>query len=147
MRIRVTCEIARTPEIVFPWLAEPEKAMVWQKNVKGGAIIDKKPEMTGTTFTEVLEENGRTLEMRGTITGYSENRFIGFQLRSRIHEVAVSYTLEARQEASGVTIEANIKWKFPLNIISLVIGRKIKNGIAEQLESEIFDLKRMCEAG
>ena len=35
MRITYENEILQSPEIVFPWIAEPEKAMKWQKNVKG----------------------------------------------------------------------------------------------------------------
>ena len=70
MRIIYENEILRPPEIVFPWISEPEKAMKWQKNVKGGEIVINKPEIIGTTFNEVIEEDGKSLEMYGIITKY-----------------------------------------------------------------------------
>lgn len=65
MRIAGEIMIAKAPEAVFPRIAEPEKAMRWQRNVKGGEIILSTPDMVGTTFTETIEENGRSLDMRG----------------------------------------------------------------------------------
>lgn len=146
MNIKYSKEILRPPEIVFPWIVEPEKAMKWQRNVKGGEIIIKTPEMIGTTFTEVIEEDGKVLEMQGTITKYKEDQIIGFHIQSKIHEFDVSYAVEEVNEATRLTIEAIIKWKFPMNIISLFIGRKIEKGLLKQIESEVLELKRLCES-
>ena len=145
MRITYENEILKPPEIVFPWIAEPEKAMKWQKNVKGGEIIINKPEIIGTTFKEVIEEDGNSLEMYGIITKYIKNKIIGFHLESKIHEFDVSYSVEEINMATKISIEAIIKWKFPMNIISLFIGKKMEKGLIKQLESEILDLKRICE--
>jgi hypothetical protein len=145
MRISYENEILKPPEIVFPWIAEPEKAMKWQKNVKGGEIIINKQEIIGTTFKEVIEEDGNSLEMYGIITKYIKNKIIGFHLESKIHEVDVSYSVEEINKATKISIEAIIKWKFPMNIISLFIGKKMEKGLIKQLESEILDLKRICE--
>ena len=72
MRITYANEILKPPEFVFPWIAEPDKAMQWQKNVKGGEIILSKPEVVGTTFKEEMEEDGNSLEMYGVITQFIE---------------------------------------------------------------------------
>jgi hypothetical protein len=138
-------EICKTPEVVFPWIAEPGKAMQWQKNVKGGEILSQKPEMVGTTFKEEIEEDGQRLEMRGVITKFVEHQIVAFHLESKIHEVDVSYSLERVNEVTRVTVDATICWKFPLNLLSIFIRRKMKAGIAEQLKTEIFELKRLCE--
>src|SRR5512136_1242738 len=116
--MRVECEniISRPPKAVFPWIAEPDKAMKWQKNVKGGEVLVSKPGMVGTTFKETIEENGHSLEMHGSITEYVENRVIGFHLESRIHTVEVSYSLQETNTQTRISIMANIRWKFPLNI-------------------------------
>ena len=145
MRIIYENEILRPPEIVFPWISEREKAMKWQKNVKGGEIVINKPEIIGTTFKEVIEEDGNSLEMYGIITKYIKNKIIGFHLESKIHEFDVSYSVEEINMATKISIEAIIKWKFPMNIISLFIGKKMEKGLIKQLESEILDLKRICE--
>jgi Polyketide cyclase / dehydrase and lipid transport len=145
--MRVACEnvISKPPEIVFPWISEPEKAMKWQKNVKGGEILVNKPERVGTTFKETIEENGRSLQMHGTITEYAENRLMGFHLESNIHSVDVSYTVEEMNTQTRVSVFAIIKWKFPMNVLSLFLHKKMERNLAGQLESEILDLKRICE--
>ena len=145
MRIYYTNEILKPPEIIFPWVAEPEKAMQWQSNVKGGEIIIKKLEVIGTTFKEEIEENGNTLEMSGVITKYSKNREIGFHLESKIHKVDVNYSIEGINQSSRIFVDAKINWKFPMNIFSLFVGNKMKESILQQMESEILELKRICE--
>ena len=39
MRIIYANDICKSPEVVFPWIAEPNKAIQWQKNVKLELII------------------------------------------------------------------------------------------------------------
>ena len=111
MRITYENEILKPPEIVFPWIAYPDKAMKWQKNVKGGEIFINKPEIIGTTFKEVIEENGHTIEMYGTITKYIENQIIGFYLKSEIHKFDVTYSVEEINRATKISIEAIINMR------------------------------------
>ncbi len=146
MRIIYENEILKPPEVVFPWIAEPHKAMQWQKNVKGAEIIINKPEVVGTTFKEEIEEGGNSLEMRGVITRFIKDQIIAFHLESKMHEVDVSYSLEGVNKTTRVTVDARINWKFPINLLSIFIGRKMKRGIAEQLKTEIFELKKLCES-
>jgi hypothetical protein len=145
MRIRYSSEIASPPEVVFPWIAEPEKAMQWQKNVKGGGIIIEKPEIIGTTFKETIEEGGNTLEMQGVITEYKPKQFIGFHLKSRIHEFDVRYLVEEAQQATKLSIELDINWKFPMNIMSLFIGKKMEASLINQINAEVLELKKLCK--
>lgn len=145
MRIHYSNEVSKPPETVFPWIENPEKAMKWQKNVKDGEVIINKPEIIGTTFKEVIEEDGNVLEMEGTITKYIKNKLMGFHIKSKIHEFDVSYALEEINKTTKLSIEVVIKWKFPVNIISLFIGRKMKERLIQQVDSEVLDLKRLCE--
>lgn len=145
MKICYSNIISSSPEVIFPWIAEPEKAMQWQKNVKGGEIIIEKPEIIGTTFKERIEEDGSTLEMQGMITEYKPNQLIGFHLKSRIHEFDVRYLVEEMQQATNLSIEVDIKWKFPMNIMRLFIGKKMKASLTNQIEAEVLELKKLCE--
>ena len=145
MQIHYSNEIACSPEEVLPWIAEPEKAMRWQKNVKGGEIIIEKPEIIGTTFVEMIEEDGNALEMQGAITEYKPDRLIGFHLKSRIHEFDVRYLVEEAQQGTKLTIELDIKWKFPMNILRLFIGEKMEASLKGQINAEVLELKKLCE--
>ena len=120
--------------------------MQWQKNVKGGEIIINKPEIVGTTFKELIEENGNQLEMYGVITQYIKDQVIAFHIDSRIHNFIVRYSIEEENNNSRIVVDIIIKWKFPMNILSIFIGKKMKKGLTEQLESEILELKRICES-
>ncbi len=60
MKINCAIEVSGQPDEVFPWIDDPEKAMLWQKGVKKGEIIRETPEKIGTTFTEEMEEGGNS---------------------------------------------------------------------------------------
>ena len=145
MKISTVIDINCKPEDVFPWIDEPNKAMLWQKGVKSGEIIKETPEKIGTTFKETMEEDGKSLEMHGMITNYIPNELISFQLESKIHKVRVNYSIKGETEKSIVLIDSTINWKFPMSIISVFIGSKIKAKILDQTRFELSELKRLCE--
>ncbi len=145
MKISITTDIYCKPEEAFLWIDDPDKAMRWQKGVKGGEIIKQTPEKIGTTFKEVMEENGKSLEMYGKITDYVHNELISFKLDSKIHKVYVTYSVKGEGEKSVVLMESTIKWKFPMSIICFFIGFKIQAKIINQTKSELAELKRLCE--
>ena len=145
MKINFAIEVSGEADEVFPWIDNPDKAMLWQKGVKKGEIIKETPEKIGTTFIEEMEDSGNSLVMRGVITGYVRNQMITFQLESKIHKLDVCYSITGEGGKSLITAESNIHWKFPMNIVSIILGRKIKEGILKQTESEFAELKRLCE--
>ena len=145
MNITASVEISCKKEEVFSWINEPDKAMRWQKGVKGGEILHETSQRIGTTFKEEMEENGKRLVMFGEITDYIPNESISFQLESKIHRVHVKYVVAGGKGKSTVVMESTINWKFPLNMICLFIGHKIKAKIHQQTESEFAALKRLCE--
>jgi hypothetical protein len=127
MKISFEENIKKPAEIVFAWIAD-------------------KPEIIGTTFKEIIEEDGKRLEMHGLITKYTQNRTIGFHIESKIHEFDVSYSVEQIDKETKVSIDAIIKWKFPMNFIGLFVGKKMEEGLLGQIKSEVLDLKRICES-
>lgn len=145
MRLHCTNEFSNSPEEIFPWIADPEKAMQWQGHVKGGKIITSTPDVVGTTFSEVLQEGGTKLEMAGVVTQFSPNELIAFHLTTRIHEFDVSYALEGTATGTRLSIDARIRWKFPMNFINIFMGKRVERQLAEQLRSETEQLKRICE--
>jgi uncharacterized protein YndB with AHSA1/START domain len=133
-------------ETVWPWLADPEKAMVWQTNVAGGEIIDQKPGMVGTTFRERVEEGGGGMDMEGSITAFEPNRRIAFHLESRVNKVDVDYCIAAVGDVVRLTVTSDVKWLFPVNVMSTFAGRTIRRRIVAQYDEEFARLKGLCEA-
>ena len=145
MKIFFTLEIAGEPEKIFPWIDDPEKAMRWQKGVKKGKIIEERPEKVGTTFIEEMGKGAKILEMKGVITDYVKNKVIVFHLESKLHKVNVSYLLERENGRTVLKTEADIHWKFPMSLVNIIFGWKIKKDIKEEMETEFDELKRLCE--
>jgi hypothetical protein len=56
MNISYCIEILQPPHRVFPWIAEPEKALHWQRDVKAVKILEEQPGKSVTKFTELVEE-------------------------------------------------------------------------------------------
>jgi len=73
------------------------------------------------------------------------NELISFHLESKIHRVNVIYSVAENINKSTVRAESTIRWKFPMNLIYLFIGFKIKRTIMLQTKSEFAELKRLCE--
>lgn len=145
MKITTSIVISSKPDEVFSWIDNPDKAIRWQKAVKSRQIIKETPERIGTTFKEELEENGKTLVMYGEIKDYIPGTLITFQLESKIHRVSVKYSVAGNKNKTTLVVESIIKWKFPMNIISLIMGNKIKAKILKQINLELEDLKNYCE--
>lgn len=145
MEITSSIAIKNTPEAVFGWLENPEKARVWMTSVSEGEILHETPDRVGTTFREVVQDENDSIEMYGTITGFEMNKSIAFHLESRVNIVDVEYSVEKIDEGTRLSYRAKIKWKFPVNIISIFMGNKMRQNILAQLQDELCALKELCE--
>jgi uncharacterized protein YndB with AHSA1/START domain len=145
MKISFSIDINSTPATVFGWLEEPEKATKWMTSVTKTEILHETPERIGTTFREVVEEDGSGVELQGVITDFKPNKSISFHLDSRVNAVDVEYYVEETQNGTRLTQNANVQWKFPVNVISIFMGVKIKQNISAQSQKEFEKLKELCE--
>jgi hypothetical protein len=146
MIVAAEIEIAKTAQEVFPWIADPEKAMQWQRNIKSGEVVNRKPGIVGTEFKETLEEGGAELEMLGRITDFVGDKLMEFHLESRVHVVDVIYKLEGIEGHTRLSVEADIEWKFPLNLVRVFLGRKMRSNLSNEMIDELNTLKRICES-
>jgi uncharacterized protein YndB with AHSA1/START domain len=147
MRLLFEVDIESDLETVFSWLASPEKARLWMTSVSEAEILDEKPGMVGTTFRERVEEDGGGIEMYGLITAYEPNHRISFHLESRVNKVDVDYRIDAVGDGVRLTVASDIKWLFPVNLVSAFAGRTIKRKIVAQSNEEFGRLKKLCEGG
>lgn len=114
-------------------------------SVSEGEILHETPDRVGTTFREVVQDENGSIEMHGTITGFEINKSIAFHLESRVNIIDVEYSVEKIDEGTRLIYRAKIKWKFPVNIISIFLGNKMKQNILAQLQDELCALKELCE--
>ena len=145
MNIASSIKIQSSPNVVFGWLENPEKAMTWMTSVSGGEILHETPDRVGTKFREIVKDESGSIEMHGMITDFEENKSIAFHLESKVNIVDVEYHVEKNDEGTRLDYQASVKWKFPVNIISIFMGKKMQQNILAQLQDELNRLKVLCE--
>jgi uncharacterized protein YndB with AHSA1/START domain len=145
MKISNTIEIKSTPEKVFYWLEDPDRAMEWMTSVTKAEIINETPNMVGTTFIEYIEENGRGIEMHGVVTDFVSNKRLAFQLDGDFNSVEVDFTLEGKEGITQLTQNAEIHFKGIMSVLSILLGPFFKKKIMSQVRSEFTRLKELCE--
>lgn len=145
MNLIYSIEIESTPEAVFNWIGSPEKAMQWMTSVTKTEMLHQTPEMVGSTFRETVAEGGKGIEMQGKVTGYQLNESISFHLESRVNQVDVKYKVEQTPNGARLTQDANVQWKFPVNLFSLFMGSKFKQNLLDQTGEELGRLKALVE--
>lgn len=147
MRITHSVDISRRPEDVFPWIGSPEKAMVWMSSVSKREFVHRTPEVIGTTFREIVSDDGGATELHGVVTGYRPNRFISFHLSGHYNDVDVEYRLEEKGNGTRVTQKADIRFKSFLRVIGILMRPMIRKKLALQAGREFAALKALCEGG
>ncbi len=145
MNISITIDIKNTPNKVFYWLEDPSRAMKWMTSVSKTEIISQTPGMVGTTFREIVEEDGRGTELRGVVTDFVSGKRLAFHLEGDYNTVEVSYTLEEQGELTRLSQTAEIHFKGLLRIFSLLFGCLLKRKIVNQAQSDFAKLKALCE--
>ena len=147
MKISYTIDINSTPEEVFHWLDNPERAMTWMSSVSKTQILHETPGMVGTTFREVVEENGQWTELHGVVTGYRPNQLIAFHLNGKFNVVDVAYRVQGIENRTRLTQTASIHFKSFMRVLSVLIGPVLKKQIVGQLQKEFARLRELCERG
>jgi len=145
MKLIHSIEINAEPSLVFAWIEDPKRAMQWQTSVASGEIIKQTPGQVGTTFREMVEENGQSTELFGEITEFIPNQLIAFHLEGKFNVVDVSFRVEASISGSRVTQQADLRFKGLLRLMSLFFGRTFRRKLAVQAQQEFARLKALCE--
>lgn len=145
MKLAYTIDINSTPEIVFSWLSTPERAMMWQTSVSKTEILHETPNMIGTTFREIVEENGRRVEMNGVVTDYRKDQVLAMHLDSKYNNVDVEYRLEEIGGRTRLTMISNIRLRSFLRVFSIILWPAFKKKLLRQLNREYARLKELCE--
>ena len=146
MKLSYTVDINCTPERVWYWLGNPERAMVWQTNVSKTEIIKETPNMIGTTFRETVEENGSGVEMQGVVTDYRENRSLAMHLSGKYNVVDLAWRIEEMEGYTSVTLNSDIRFKSFVKILNILMRHFFRKKITEQLRGEFARLKELCES-
>ncbi len=140
-------EIDNDPDHVFHWISDPERAKLWMTSVSQTEILNRTPNMIGTTFRETVEENGRGTELQGVVTDYQPGRLMAFHLGGRYDVVDVEYRLDDVGGRTRLIQEATIRFRGLLGVASFLLRPLFKRKIIAQSRQELARLKEFCEKG
>ncbi len=131
MRITHEVEIARPPEEVFAYLADPANMPEWQSGV---TEVQKEDERR---FREVRRVLGREVASDVEVTALDPPRRFDLAVRSGPLTVEISHTLEAAGDGTRLRVagEGNAGFMGPF------VGRKL----AKQVERDFAKLKSVLE--
>ena len=145
MKISNLIEIQATPEKVFYWLEEPDRAKKWMTSVTRSEIHKVTPNRIGTTFSEYIEENGRGIEMRGIVTEFVPKKRFAVHLESEINSVDVRFTLIEKGSTTQLKQDAILRFKGMMKVLSIFLRATIRKNITRQTKKEFAKLKELCE--
>lgn len=145
MKIVNIVDIEATPEEVFSWLDDPERAKEWMTGVTRSEFIEKTPEKVGTTFHEYIEKDGRGIEMLDTVTEYVPDERFAVHLESDINTVDVVFSLADREGGTRLTQEVDLRLKGALGAMGLFLESSIRKKVQAQAQREFAGLKQLCE--
>ena len=146
MKLSYEIEIECTPERIWYWLGDPERAKAWQNNVSETRILQRTPDMVGTTFVETIEENGESTDMQGVVTSYIENRSLGMHLNGRYNSVDVDWQIEEAGRRSRLTVHADVRFKGRIKVASILMRSAFRENLTIEFEEEFARLKKLCES-
>lgn len=145
MKLSFEIEIDCSPEEVFYWLKDPERAKEWMTSVSETEMLSGTPNTVGSTFREIIKDQNGQTEMRGVVTGYRENELISFHLSGQYNTVDVEFRLEKRGQQTRVSQIAEVRFRSFMRILSIFLGPAFKKQITAQSQTEFARLKALCE--
>jgi hypothetical protein len=145
MQILHTVKILRSPEDVFPWIGNPEKALKWQLNVSGSRILKQEEGMVGTTFEETVSDRKGSTTLRGVITKWETNRLVAFHLEGQYIRVNTEFQLETENGFTKVIQRAEIEFISFTRLVMIFMGSFFRKKIEKEFASQFERLKELCE--
>ncbi|MBD3669757.1 MAG: SRPBCC family protein [Gammaproteobacteria bacterium] len=145
MRLKTGIDLECSPQQAFTWVDDPVRAKQWQINVSHVEILKETEQRVGTTFVERLDENGRGTELHGYISEYEPNSIIAFHLEGDYNVVDVRYTVSPLNGGARLEIEAKIRFRSLIRILSLFMGPVFKRQTRQRLDEELLRLQQLCK--
>jgi uncharacterized protein YndB with AHSA1/START domain len=140
-----TIDIAAPPARVFQWIYDPSRNRQWLPNLVEAEVLTSVPGEVGNTFRQVYVDNGRRIEMTGTVTGYEQDRYLACELTGPF-TLRVDYRLEDLGGGTRVTQNSAVQMKGFMKVIGLLLAPLMKKMAAKNSGSSFGKLKQLAEA-
>ena len=147
METTYSIEIDTTPDRVFYWLDDPQRVMKWLSSIVENENLHETRDKVGTTFRQVVDENGRRMEVHGTVTAYETNERLAIHLNAKGFEVDAEYRLMKIAGGTRLSQTSEVHFQGFMKLMGPLIAVFMKKAWLKQLEKDFGKLKTLCENG
>ena len=134
--------IQRSQQEVFDVLTDIPKAAQWQSYTDSAEWTSSGPAGVGSTFKTVGKFMGRGVDTELTVTGWEPPRMISFESTDGPFPVEASYSLEAQDGGTLVTITSQADIGGFFKLAEGLVGKQLK----KQVDSNNDTLKLLMES-
>ncbi len=128
------------PQDIFPFLADPQKVMLWQSDLIKSEIVTAGPLRTGSRFHEVRRIGPRDSDIRGEISEFTQDHRLATHTETK-PEAGVRYLLDPEEGGTRLRYEFSLRTAGMLRLMDPVISRSIRKGV----EADLQKLRQLVE--
>ncbi len=141
MHYRAEAVIAAPPEWVFRHLTEPALLRKWI-----GGFVESKPLgdgvlRVGARSVEVVEENGRRLEMQSEVLRLEAPRVLEVGMQGGFAAMVNAYRLEPVDSRTRLTMTMQASYTGAMRLLAPFIGRSVQR----KLEGDFAQLAKLAD--
>lgn len=139
---RAQVSIAATPVQIYPFLTEPERLKQWL-----GGLVESKPLTEGGTRVgarslEIVEENGRRMEMESVILDVRTNELLAVEISSSMALMRSEYRLTGDGARTRVDHTMNAHYKGFVRLLAPFI----RGMVQKKIDGDLDRLRQVVEA-
>jgi uncharacterized protein YndB with AHSA1/START domain len=128
VHVRHELAIARSPDDVFAYLADPRNLPQWQRSVVRVEVTD--PVAVGSRFTEERSQLGRIFRSTIEITELEQDRRFSIRVVDGPMPARIEHALEPDGGGTKLTVHAEAELDRLPKALRFVVGRRIENELA-----------------
>lgn len=144
VRNTATVAISAPPAAVFPFLVEPERLKSWMGGLTESVPLTEGGPRVGARSREVVEQDGRRVELITELTAYEVNRRLHARITSDGFAVEARYLL--RENAGSTVLSYETESTFD-SVVFRVLAPLIQSDVQAKLEQDLARLRKLSESG
>ncbi len=141
IRHETSIHLNRTPAQVFPFLAEPQKLLLWQLDLISSEMLTEGPLRIGSRFHEVRRMGPRETEIRAEITDFDADQCLATRTETK-PAATVRYELHPEEGGTRLRYAFTLQTAGLMRLMEPMIGSSVRKGT----EADLARLRQLVES-
>lgn len=142
-QIAMTVEINAAPDVVFPWLIEPDKLASWIGGFVGSEPLTEGGARLGARSRDTLGEGGRKIVAETEITEFDPGRLMRVRIVAGGATLDDTYRLAPTADGTRLEYTSDIHVGGFMRLLAPLVTRQAQ----ARADRDFVSLKRQIEAG